>query len=215
MPKLTEIEKKIIKMRQEEGMTEKDTIKNLGIKQSQYRKTINYLVEIGKYDREKVKEAIQKRRKKEYEHKQYEKKKNKIPMSQEDNNYYKKCTDFLCFNYLDYRFTKKYDASLTTKLNELHKKYSFKVIYNTMLSQKNNFDYAISHKNFATDRQRITYLMKIVENNLVTQQFKENRYQEAHEGFNKKIDDDEITHQLNKKVISKPSKKLDLSEFLD
>lgn len=216
MSKLTQIEKDILEKRQVEGKTEKNTMEELKIGYTKYKKIVSHLIEIGEYNEEIVKQAVQKRKRKEYERRQYEKRKNQPQMSIEDRTYYKKCTDFLCFNYLDYRFTKKYDTSLTTKLNELHNKnYSFKIIYNTMLSQKNSFDYAINHKDFANDRQRIMYLMKIVESNLTTQQIKEKKYKEVHEGFNKKIDDDEITHQLNKKIVSKPSKRLDLSEFLD
>ena len=41
------------------------------------------------------------------------------------------------------------------------------------------------------------------------------RQEEAYEGFTKKINDEEIIHQLNKNIISKPLPKRDMSKFLD
>lgn len=215
MRELSDLEKQILNLRQNKGYTIQKITEELNIKQKLYKDTINRLTEEGLYDEDKTKEAMQKRHEKEYRKRQYEKNKNKPKLSTEESKYFKKCTDFLCFNYLDYRFTKHYDNSLTSRLNQLHKNYTFKLIYDTMLSQKSIFDYYNNKINFKDDYHRISYFMKIVENNIILERKKQDRYKDIHEGFNKKINDEEITYQLNKNIITKPSKKLDLSEFLD
>lgn len=216
MTELSEKELKILDMRQYQGLSLKETLKQTGIKRKEYNEIVKKLTEAGKYNENKVREAMTERIKKNRARERYIKNKEEGKKPTDDSPYFKKCTDFLCFNYLDYRFTKKYDVSLTEKLNNLHNKnYSYETIYNTMLSSKQSFDYALEHHKFKNDFSRISYYMKIVENNLPIQVIKDKRYKEQHKGFNKKINDNDIVHQLNKKVVSKPSNKIDMSEFLD
>ena len=133
----------------------------------------------------------------------------------EEEEYRQKCIDILCTKYFCYNETKQFNPILVSKLNNLYKQsFSYKIIYNSILYSMKNLDYA-NTKVFSSDYQKISYMMAIIKNNLKIVWKKMQRQEEAYEGFTKKINDEEIIHQLNKNIISKPLPKRDMSKFLD
>ena len=80
-----------------------------------------------------------------------------------DNKYRRKCTD-LIMEYMGYKPKMKL-PTLTFKLVEEYKDpIGFDVLYETLLSQRNNIEYAFRNKDFGGDIARIQYLFAIIQN---------------------------------------------------
>lgn len=209
------LEEKILNLRQNLGYTIPETLKELNIKRKQYDQIVDILTQQGLYDEYKVRDAINEKNLKLKRKRIYEKLKNKPKLPTLEAEYFKKCKDILSFDYFNYAVTKKYNPSITLKLNDLYRKgYSYKTIYNVLLSQQNSLQYA-NKKQFNSDYNKLCYIMVIISSKLPAQVNQDKNYEEASEGLKKRIDDNEISSELNKKRISKPSHKLDMSEFLD
>lgn len=211
MDKLTTIEKKVLKLRQVEGYSIEETLKIAKISKKVFKDIIDKLKEVGVYDEEQIKKA--KRNKKRREN--YEKNKDKTKLSPEEESYKKKCIDFLCVKYFNYNETHEFNPILVKKLSDLYNKISsYKVIYNTILSQESNLSYA-NKKSFSSEYQKIIYMIAIIRNNLAIVWKKMQKYEEEQRGFNNRINDNEIVKQLNKKVKTKPTKRVDMTQYLD
>ncbi len=208
---MSKIENKILNLRQVEGYTIEETIKKANISRKTFKEIISKLSEQGLYNEEEVKSAMKRRKQREY----YYKHKSETKFPPEEEEYRKKCIDILCTRYFNYNETKQFNPALVSKLNNLYNQnFSYKIIYNSILYTMKSLDYA-NTKTFGSDYQKINYMIAIIKNNLKIVWKKLQRQQEAYEGFTKKVNDEEIIYQLNKTIVSKPSKKIDMSEFLD
>lgn len=211
MAKITKLEKSILDLRQIEGYTIEETIKKVKISRKTFKEIVSNLSEQGLYDEEEIKKAMKRKKQRDY----YQKHKNHKKLPSEEEEYRQKCIDILCTKYFCYNETKQFNPILVSKLNNLYKQsFSYKIIYNSILYSMKNLDYA-NTKVFSSDYQKISYMTAIIKNNLKIVWKKMQRQEEAYEGFTKKINDEEIIHQLNKNIISKPLPKRDMSKFLD
>ena len=99
-------------------------------------------------------------------------------------------------------------------MQNLNKLCSYKVIFNTIKYQERSLDYA-NLKPMASEYQKISYMMAIIKNNLNVVYKKIQKQEKIREGKDKQIDDKKLVNQLNKNIVSKPSEKIDMSDFLD
>lgn len=211
MEDLTPTENKILELRQKEGLTIEETIKKAKITRTTFEKIVKVLKDKGYYNEEEIKKAKRNKKSREYYHKH----KNEEKLPKEELEYRQKCIDILSIKYFNYNETKQFNPILVSKLSGLYKNhFSYKVIYNTILLQEKSLNYAMS-KPFGSEYQKINYMIAIIKNNLKITWKKLKRQEDAYEGFMKKNNDQDIVRQLNKTIITKPTKKIDMTDFLD
>lgn len=210
MDNLNDTEKEILKLRMKEGLTIDQTIHKLKISRKDFKEIVKKLKKENLYDEEEIKKAMKRRKRKEYTSAH----KSKQKLSPEEENYRKKCIEFLCTRYFSYNETHRFNPVLVTKLQQLHSISSYKIIFNTIIYQKKNLDYA-NRKPMASEFQKISYMMAIIRNNLHIVYKKIKRKENIEESKEKKSNTSNLANQLNKTIISKPTDKIDMSQFLD
>lgn len=203
---MTELEEKVLDLRQKKGYNIKDTLKELGIKRKEFDEIVSTLKEMGVYDDKKVEKAMQR--------KNYKgKPKTKLP--DDEKEWFVKCRDELCNRYTNFNATKQFTIPITTTLMRSYKKgFSFKELYNGLIISRSTLEY-YQNKPFNSDYNKMCYFMAIVENNVKTSKKREEFNKGSHLGYKKKIEDSELKESLNKNIISKPTKKVDMTSFLD
>ena len=214
MDNLSELEKQILELRIEKGYTINETIKELDITSTVFKKTVNKLEELGIYNEELLKKARKRKKSRE----KYAKTKGEkvLNLSKKEENFRKLCISFLCEKYFNYKITKKINPVLITKLKQLNSCASYEVIYNTLQSQEKNLNYIHSNKKFNNDIQEMSYLLAVVKNNLTQINEKININNAINEAKLKSTSmNEDIIEMLNQKIETKPTQKRDLSEFID
>ena len=208
---MTELEEKILELRQKKGMQLSEISKNLSISNYQLKKIIEELKIKNLYDEDKVKKAISNRKRRE---KYQENKNNTTPkLTIEEEQYRKKCIEFLCVNFFDYNKTKKINPVLIKKIQDLGKISSYHIIYNTIISYEKVLRYS-NQKKFQNEYTKIAYIISIIKNNLKNiWELNNKNEKESKKVFNKT--DDDLLDELNKNRITKKVSRVDLSEFLD
>ena len=105
MDNLSELEKQILELRIEKGYTINETIKELDITSTVFKKTVNKLEELGIYNEELLKKARKRKKSRE----KYAKTKGEkvLNLSKKEENFRKLCISFLCEKYFNYKITKK------------------------------------------------------------------------------------------------------------
>ncbi len=204
---LTDIEKRILELRQKKGYTVEETLAELKIKRTLFKEIVLKLENLGLYDKEKIQQAI-KKRKTTLKNKDYN---SRIKLSTEEEQYRKKSIDVMCRRYFDYNKTKHFNPVLVSKLQGLNKFSSYKTIYNTIIYQQQNLDYA-NTKVFSSDFQKISYMIAIIKNNL-SKVYTEMKEKEIN-AQNLTITDS-LARELTKSRVTKPTKRLDMSSLLD
>ena len=204
---LTDIEKRILELRQKKGYTVEETLAELKIKRTLFKEIVLKLENLGLYDKEKIQQAI-KKRKTTLKNKDYN---SRIKLSTEEEQYRKKSIDVMCRRYFDYNKTKHFNPVLVSKLQGLNKFSSYKTIYNTIIYQQQNLDYA-NTKVFSSDFQKISYMIAIIKNNL-SKVYTEMKEKEIN-AHNLTITDS-LARELTKSRVTKPTKRLDMSSLLD
>lgn len=204
---LTDIEKRILELRQKKGYTVEETLAELKIKRTLFKEIVLKLENLGLYDKEKIQQAI-KKRKTTLKNKDYN---SRIKLSTEEEQYRKKSIDVMCRRYFDYNKTKHFNPVLVSKLQGLNKFSSYKTIYNTIIYQQQNLDYA-NTKVFSSDFQKISYMIAIIKNNL-SKVYTEMKEKEKN-AQNLTITDS-LARELTKSRVTKPTKRLDMSSLLD
>lgn len=209
---LTELENRILELREIKGYTIEETIKTLKINNKTFKATVERLKDKGFYNAEKIKEAM---KKKNIRNKAKQRSNNpKLDPKEED--YRKKCIDFMCRRYFEYNETGRFNPLLVSKIQNLNKITSYRVIYNTMLAQQRNLDYAnIKLKNCSSDLQKINYMLAIVKNNLGVTYKKLKKKDMVQEAESKQYDVQDMLRRLDKKTVSKPTEKIDMSQWFD
>lgn len=208
---MTELEEKILELRQKKGMQLSEISKNLSISNYQLKKIIEELKIKNLYDEDKVKKAISNRKRRE---KYQENKNNTTPkLTIEEEQYRKKCIEFLCVNFFDYNKTKKINPVLIKKIQDLGRISSYHIIYNTMISYEKVLRYS-NQKKFQNEYTKIAYIISIIKNNLKNiWELNNKNEKESKKVFNKT--DNDLLDELNKNRITKKVSRVDLSEFLD
>lgn len=208
---MTELEEKILELRQKKGMQLSEISKNLSISNYQLKKIIEELKIKNLYDEDKVKKAISNRKRRE---KYQENKNNTTPkLTIEEEQYRKKCIEFLCVNFFDYNKTKKINPVLIKKIQDLGKISSYHIIYNTIISYEKVLRYS-NQKKFQNEYTKIAYIISIIKNNLKNiWELNNKNEKESKKVFNKT--DNDLLDELNKNRITKKVSRVDLSEFLD
>lgn len=208
--KISEIQQKILDCRQNKGYSIDKTIEELKITRKRFNQNVEKLKEYGMYNEKEIKKAMQNRR---LNKDKNEKKDNstKLNLSPEEEGFRKKCIDIICKRYFDYNKTKKFNPVLVSRIQNLNKYASYKVIYNTIVYQQRNLDYA-STKTFSSDFQKISYMIAIIKNNLskVYQEMKEKEEEQKNTTIS-----DSLARELTKTRITKPTKRLDMTDLLD
>lgn len=214
MDSLSDLEKQILELRIDKGYTINETIGELDISSTVFKKAINKLEELGLYTEELLKKAKKRRKSRE----RYAKTKGEkvLNLSEEEENFRKLCISFLCEKYFDYKKTKKVNPILITKLKQLNSHASYEVIYRTLQSQESNLNYIHYNKKFNNDIQEMSYLLAVIKNNLTKVNEKINMNNAINEAKLKSTSmNEDIIDMLNQKIETKPTKKRDLSEFID
>lgn len=206
---LSILEQKVLELRQEKGYTIEQTLSELNINQKKYKIIVDKLKELNLYDEEKIKKAKQNKKMREYRNTN----KNKVKLSKEEEEYRQKCIDFMCKKYFDYNRTKVFNPVLVTKIQQLKNICSYKVIFNTMRFQEQNLNYANS-KTFSSEFQKIGYMMTIIKNNL-KEVWKKIDMQDKIQARIKEEGSTRIVNELNRKIVTKPTKRIDMSDLLD
>lgn len=208
---MTELEEKILELRQKKGMQLSEISKELNISNYQLKKIIEKLKIEKLYDEEKVKKAISNRKRRE----KYKENKNTITpkLTTEEEKYRKKCIEFLCVNFFDYNKTKKINPVLIKKIQDLGKISSYHIIYNTIISYEKALKYS-NQKKFQNEYTKISYIVSIIKNNLKNTWELNNENKKANKKIFNKTDND-LIDELNKNRITKKIDRVDLSEFLD
>lgn len=204
---LTDIEKKILELRQEKGYTVEETLAELKIKRTLFKEIVLKLENLGLYNKERIQQAMKKKKIK-LKNKDYN---SRIKLSTEEEQYRKKSIDVMCRRYFDYNKTKHFNPVLVSKLQGLNKFSSYKTIYNTIIYQQQNLDYA-NTKVFSSDFQKISYMIAIIKNNL-SKVYTEMKEKEKN-AQNLTITDS-LARELTKNRVTKPTKRLDMSSLLD
>ena len=209
---LTDLENKVLELRQEKGYTIEETKKELNITDKVFKNAIENLKEAGDYDEEKIKQAKKNKKRREYE----KKNRNRTKLPPDEEEYRQKCIDFMCRRYFEYNQTKKLNPLLVSKIQSLNKVASYKIIYNTMKNQQKNLDYAnIKFKNYSSDFQKINYMLAIVKNNLNITYKRLKRKETVQEAENNRFDVQDMLRKLDKNTTSKPTQRIDMSQWLD
>lgn len=214
MDSLSDLEKQILELRIDKGYTINETIGELDITPTVFKKAINKLEELGLYTEELLKKAKKRRKSRE----RYAKTKGEkvLNLSEEEENFRKLCISFLCEKYFDYKKTKKVNPILITKLKQLNSHASYEVIYRTLQSQESNLNYIHSNKKFNNDIQEMSYLLAVIKSNLTKINEKINMNNAINEAKLKSTSmNEDIIDMLNQKIETKPTTKRDLSEFID
>lgn len=214
MDNLSEIEKQVLELRTEKGCTVNETIEELGITITIFRKIVKKLEELDLYNEEILKKAKNRRKSRE----RYAKTKGQkvLGLSAEEENFRQLCISFMCEKYFDYNITKKMNPILVTKLKQLNSYASYEVIYRTLQSQEQNLNYIHSNKKFNNDTQEMSYLLTVVKNNLTKINDKLTMNNAINDAKLKSASmNEDIIEMLNQKIETKPTKKRDLSEFID
>ena len=214
MEDLSELEGQVLFLRQKQGYTINETIKELNITANIFKKIIEKLQILGLYNEEEIEKAKKNRKLRE----RYAKTKGKpvLGLSKEEENFRQLCISFMCEKYLDYNTTKKMNPILVTKLKQLNTYGSYEVIYRTLQSQEKNLNYINSNKTFQSDIQKISYFLAIIKNNMakIQNQLK-NKKAVVEAKRNSTSMNEDIIDMLENKTVSKPTKRKDLSEFID
>lgn len=207
MDNTNDLDQKILQLRQVEGMTIKDIIKELKIKYTDYQKSIDKLKSLKLYDEKEVEKAKKRKKSREYYHKH----KNEKHLHGKEEEYRKECIDIMCRRYFNYNQIGKFNPVLVDRLKRLNDIASYNTVLNTIKAQIKSLDYA-NTKNFASETQKISYMIAIIRNNLSNTLKK----MEINEKLAKKNRiDEEIIKEINKERECKPSKRFDMTEFLD
>ena len=207
--KISEIQQKILEYRQEKGYSIDKTIEELKITRKRFNQNVEKLKEKGLYNEQKIKEAMKNRRlNKEIDQKNFS---TKLNLNPEEEEYRKKCIDIMCKKYFDYNKTKHFNPILVSRIQNLNKYAPYKIIYNTIVYQQKSLDYAY-YKTFSSEFQKISYMIAIIKNNL-SKVYKD--MQEKEEQQKNITISDSLARELTKKRITKPTKRLDMTDLLD
>ncbi len=214
MDNLSELESQVLFLRQKQGYTINETIKELNITVNILKKIIEKLQNLGLYSEEEIQKAKKNRKLRE----RYAKTKGQpiLGLSKEEENFRQLCISFMCEKYLDYNVTKKMNPILVTKLKQLNTYGSYEVIYRTLQTQEKNLNYINSNKTFQSDIQKISYFLAVIKSNMakVENQLK-TKQAVAEAKRNSTSMNEDIIDMLENKTISTPTKRRDLSEFID
>lgn len=126
-----------------------------------------------------------------------------------EEEYRKMIIDIICKKYLNYKNTPDFNSTLVLKLSQMHKNNSYQEILQSTIDSQKQLEYS-SRKEFENDYYKISYLCAIIRNNIKNIQntiIKKEKKKEK-EVF---VDIDEI----NKRRTSNPTKRRDLTEFLN
>lgn len=204
MNNISEIQKSILELREKKGYSIENVLLELKITRKIYKQEVEKLKELNLYNEDKVKKAIKNRQRK-------EKKQNaiKFEISEEEKDFRKKCINILSEKYLDYKKEKSFNPQLVTKLSELSKTSSYKIIYYTIQNQQKSLQYATT-KTFSSNYNKILYLISIIRNNLekTKRQIEENENRIENNSL-------ELSHSLEKEIVSVPTDRLDMSDLID
>lgn len=214
MDNLSEIEKQVLELRAEKGYTVNETVEELGITITIFKKIVKKLEELDLYNEEILKKAKKRRKSRE----RYAKTKGQkvLGLSAEEENFRQLCISFMCEKYFNYNITKQMNPMLVTKLKQLNSYASYEVIYRTLQSQEQNLNYIHSNKKFNNDTQEMSYLLTVVRNNLTKINDKLTMNNAINEAKLKSSSmNEDIIEMLNQKIETKPTTKRDLSEFID
>ncbi len=205
---ITEIQKKILEYRQEKGYSIDKTMEELKLTRKIFNQNVEKLKEKDLYDEIKIKEAMKNRKLQNSVKKAVT---TKLNLSPEEEEYRKECIDIMCKRYFDYNKTKHFNPVLVSRIQNLNKYAPYKIIYNTIVYHQKNLDYA-STKTFSSEFQKISYMIAIIKNNL-SKVYKD--MQEKEELQKKSTISDSLARELTKKRVTKPTKRLDMTDLLD
>ena len=205
---ITEIQKKILEYRQEKGYSIDKTMEELKLTRKIFNQNVEKLKEKDLYDEIKIKEAMKNRKLQNSLKKAVT---TKLNLSPEEEEYRKECIDIMCKRYFDYNKTKHFNPVLVSRIQNLNKYAPYKIIYNTIVYHQKNLDYA-STKTFSSEFQKISYMIAIIKNNL-SKVYKD--MQEKEELQKKSTISDSLARELTKKRVTKPTKRLDMTDLLD
>lgn len=214
MDSLSELERQVLELRIEDGYTINETVEELKITATIFKKIVKKLEELGLYDEELLKKA--KRRRKSRERYKKTKGKKVLGLSEEEEKFRKLCISFMCEKYFNYNITKQMNPILVTKLKKLNSYASYEVIYRTMQTQEAKLNYIHSNKNFNSENQEMSYLLAVIKNNLVEINKKLNINNAINDAKLKATNmNEDIIEMLSQNIETKPTTKRDLSEFID
>ena len=214
MDSLSELERQVLELRIEDGYTINETVEELKITSTIFKKIVKKLEELGLYDEELLKKAKRRRKSRE----RYEKTKGKkvLGLSEEEEKFRQLCISFMCEKYFNYNITKQMNPILVTKLKKLNSYASYEVIYRTMQTQEAKLNYIHSNKNFNSENQEMSYLLAVVKNNLIEINKKLNINNAINDAKLKATNmNEDIIEMLSQNIETKPTTKRDLSEFID
>ena len=195
--KISEIQQKILDYRENKGYSIDKTIEELKITRKRFNQNVEKLKEKGLYNEQKIKEAMKNRRlNKEIDQKNFS---TKLNLNPEEEKYF------------DYNKTKHFNPILVSRIQNLNKYAPYKIIYNTIVYQQKSLDYAY-YKTFSSEFQKISYMIAIIKNNL-SKVYKD--MQEKEEQQKNITISDSLARELTKKRITKPTKRLDMTDLLD
>lgn len=211
--KLTDIQKQILDFREVKGYTVEQVLRELKISRKVFQEEVNKLKEINLYNEDNIKNAIQKRKKRET----YAKKKNAPKLSPSEKEYREKCIDLLARKYFHYNQTKELNLLLPSQLKGLKNIYgSYQLLYMAINMLEDNLIYAYN-KEFMSENIKISYMMAIIRNSVDEVRKKLDIQRRIKIGLEKREEEqkEEIMRVLNKKIITKPTKRLDMTDLLD
>ena len=81
-----------------------------------------------------------------------------------EKTYRQQCLEELG-NILGYHDGQKFPTVVAKKLKE-YEYYGYKVVLKTIITKKSDMEYAISHKEFASEYNRVAYIMAIITNSI-------------------------------------------------
>lgn len=211
--KLTDIQQQILDLREIKGYTVEQVLRELKISRKVFQEEVNNLKEINLYNEDNIKNAIQKRKKRET----YAKKKNAPKLSPIEKEYREKCIDLLARKYFHYNQTKELNSLLPSQLKGLKDIYgSYKLVYMAINMLEDNLIYAYN-KEFMSENIKISYMMAIIRNSVDEVRKKLDIQRRIKIGLEKREEEqkEEIMRVLNKKIITKPTQRLDMTDLLD
>lgn len=211
---LTQQEQDLYNLKFVKGYNVAETLKKLNISRYKYDKIIAVFKEKGLYDKDKMEHAKINKQKRDRaallsEHPE-------LRLSSEEENYRKQCVDYMSVNFLDYDpKIQNFNPILIDKLRALHKVCSYKIILYAMKSQYGNMKRALEYKKFNNDRNKISYLIAIIRNSLNISWKKMIMEEKAYNNYKKNLNLDQFMERVNNTQKSKPTKRIDMSEWLD